>query len=516
MIAPPTKLVTLTEQWSLLADLSFSDLLLYVPVGEDGFEVLRQVRPMTAQTLYEHDIVGERRTATQRPYIAQAYSSCRVRHGEVDSPWLGERLHVVAIPVAARHASRDRVTGAVVPSKSIAVVARESAPDARPHPGRLERVYEAAFDRFAQMITTGRFPFPPEEEGHGAVPRVGDGVLVVDRSGAVEYSSPNATSTLTRAGRVDGAGGPDAILASLRLAALTRALRTGYPGVEEVDLPGDVTIVVRALPFLDADGVPTGAMVLLRDVTDLRRRDRLLVSKDATISEIHHRVKNNLQTVSSLLRLQGSRLVEPTARAAIDESVRRIRSIATVHETLSRGAGDDVEFADVLRPLVRMVHDGLVSTEQPIRFVLRGEGGVVSSEVATPLSLVITELLQNAVEHAFAVEPSSAGVPPTEGGSDGGGDDADGGQPQVAITLVRLHEAGSERIRVEVRDNGAGLDPAEDHRQRGSLGYSIVQALVVDELRGGVTYHSHGPGKGTTVTIEVPVDKWWTGHADPG
>ena len=79
----------------------------------------------------------------------------------------------------------------------------------------------------------------------------------------------------------------------------------------------------------------TGAVVLLRDVSDLRRRDRLLVSKDATIREIHHRVKNNLQTISSLLRLHGRRLESHEARAALEESVRRIRSIALVHETLS-------------------------------------------------------------------------------------------------------------------------------------------------------------------------------------
>ena len=77
----------------------------------------------------------------------------------------------------------------------------------------------------------------------------------------------------------------------------------------------------------------------MRDVSELRRRDRLLLSKDATIREIHHRVKNNLQTIASLLRLQGRRLASVEAKQAIDESVRRIRSIALVHETLAYEAG---------------------------------------------------------------------------------------------------------------------------------------------------------------------------------
>src|SRR5207237_6543108 len=113
------------------------------------------------------------------------------------------------------------------------------------------------------------------------------------------------------------------------------------------------TVMLRCLPLVE-DGTVTGALVLLRDISELRRRDRLLISMDATIREIHHRVKNNLQTISSLLRLQGRRLDSPEAKGAIEESVRRIRSIALVHETLSRETGADGQFNDLVRPRVRM------------------------------------------------------------------------------------------------------------------------------------------------------------------
>ena len=102
--------------------------------------------------------------------------------------------------------------------------------------------------------------------------------------------------------------------------------------IEEVERD-DASILLRVIPLLE-DRKPAGALILLRDVTDLRRRDRMLMSKDATIREIHHRVKNNLQTIAALLRLQGRRLDSPEARQAIKESERRIRSIAIVHETL--------------------------------------------------------------------------------------------------------------------------------------------------------------------------------------
>ena len=141
--------------------------------------------------------------------------------------------------------------------------------------------------------------------------------------------------------------------------------------------------------------------MLIRDVTDLRRRDRMLLSKDATIREIHHRVKNNLQTIASLLRLQGRRLQSPEAPAALAESERRIRSIAIVHETLSRDAGDVVPLDEIVRPLARLVEETSSSPEHTIRFKVEGDAGELPGEVATPLAVVLNELMQNAVDHAF-------------------------------------------------------------------------------------------------------------------
>ncbi len=205
--------------------------------------------------------------------------------------------------------------------------------------------------------------------------------------------------------------------------------------------------------------------MLLRDVTDLRRRDRLLLSKDATIREIHHRVKNNLQTISSLLRLQGRRLRSPEAKAAIEESVRRIRSIALVHETLSREAGDDVPFVEIVRPLVRMVEEGLQSPDRPV--ALHGRGRRRAScpaTVATPLAVVLNELLQNAVDHAFP--PATAARRP--------------GRVRGASWPTT-----GRRSRVDVVDDGVGpARRASRSSESTGLGLSIVQTLVTTELGG--------------------------------
>ncbi len=184
--------------------------------------------------------------------------------------------------------------------------------------------------------------------------------------------------------------------------------------VEEVERRPDVIVLLHCIPLL-SHGVVTGAMILLRDVTDVRRLDRLLLSKDAAIREVHHRVKNNLQTISSLLRLQARRVDERAARVALQEAERRVRSISLVHEILSRDPSDQVPFAEIVVSLVQMAEDSVVSS-QPIVITTNGDLGDVTADVATPLAVTLAELLQNAVEHAFEAEAAGGPEATAEGG----------------------------------------------------------------------------------------------------
>ena len=166
-------------------------------------------------------------------------------------------------------------------------------------------------------------------------------------------------------------------------------------------MEGNGSVVqLRAIPLV-VTGCAPGALVLVRDVTELRHRERELMTKDATIREIHHRVKNNLQTVAALLRLQSRRLEEPKARAALDEAVRRVGSIATVHETLSHAPEEIVDFDDVAARVAAMAGE-VSAAEARVKPVLLGRFGPLPSAVATPLALVLAELLQNALQHGLA------------------------------------------------------------------------------------------------------------------
>ena len=469
----------LAASWGLLADFCFADLLMFAVVGQprdDGsnrFVVLGQVRPTTAQTVYRADWVGTVLDENDRPLVARAYKLGEIIEGELTIPPLKERVRMLCIPV--------RYEGDVV-----AVLTRESAPSIGRQPGELERTYVDVFNRFARMIAAGDFPFDAEEGESEEAPRVGDGVIVLDASGRVEYSSPNAVSTLHRLGIHGNAEGLRFVDMGLEEDVVRKAFAVGGPAAEEIPRGLDVTVLLRCIPLLDK-GVVTGGVVLVRDISELRRRDLLLLSKDATIREIHHRVKNNLQTISSLLRLQGRRLASPEAKVAIEESVRRIRSIALVHEILSREVGDDVLFVDIVRPLVTMVDEAMASPDRPIEVVVEGDGGILPAAMATPLAVVLNELLQNALDHAYPATLDLKDRP-----------------ARVSVDIQR----NDGTLIVSVADDGAGLPSGFAIEHSTGLGLSIVRTLVTTELDGeiGISRGEGGEDRpGTVVTLQVPL-----------
>ena len=458
----------LTTTWGILADLCFADLLLLAPVaGDEGhrFVVLAQVRPTTDQTLYRDDMLGTIVDEVERPLASKVWRLGDIGVGDaavIGSPT--ERANVQAIPIRFR-------------DKVIALVTRDAATVTTRRPGELERVYFEFFDRFARMMNDGTFPFTGDALVPEEAPRVGDGVICLDAEGKVRYASPNAVSALHRIGIHANTQGQ-------RLADIgfdDEAVRTAFhalaPVTEEVEW-GETSILIRVVPLVE-EGAANAALILMRDVSEVRRRDRMLLSKDATIREIHHRVKNNLQTIASLLRLQGRRLESREAKNALNESVRRIRSIALVHETLAYEAGNTVPFGDVIRPLVRIVEDGLVDPDRRVRFHVEGDPGDLPAEVATPLAVVLTELLQNAVEHGF---PEGSGA-------------------RRGSVVVRISREGDEAV-VDVRDDGVGLPPGFSPERSAGLGLSIVRTLVQSELAGTITMKNDG---GTWVHLRVPV-----------
>jgi two-component sensor histidine kinase len=456
----------LIRGWGMLADLCFGDLVLLAEGTDDDFIVLGQMRPSTSQTLHHDDLIGRKMPEAERPVVARAFRSGEIVEGEVALGDLADRVRMQGIPV--------RRDGTV-----IAVMTREAPLSATRRPGALERVYGDTFERFARMIVRGEYPFAAEDDIGEDAPRVGDGAILLDASGRIEYASPNAVNALHRMGIHANVNGSRLDDVGVEETAVSRAFFAGKPITEEVERSSDVVVQLRCLPLLHR-GEVTGGLVLLRDVTDIRRRDRLLLSKDESIREIHHRVKNNLQTISSLLRLQARRLSSLDGKQALREAERRIRSIARVHEVLSMDPGDQVAFGDVVRDLVRMAEESVVGGRH-VEFRIDGDAGELHAEVATPLAVVISELLQNASEHAFPED--------------------DGDAEQHGLVSLSLHNDGHD-LEVEVRDNGEGLPEGFTPESTDSLGLSIVTNLVTSQLKGTISMHSD---KGTVVELRIPL-----------
>jgi two-component sensor histidine kinase len=461
-------LLRLIRTWAPLADISFADLLLCVPDADEAhpsYTVVGHVRPTTARSIYRTEMVGAQFEQGTRPFLDLARSTRTFVDGGLILQAVAPRIRTLIVPVTCE-------------GEVIAVLAREFSPDEQRHPGELEMNYFFTFRRLAQMISEGINPFAEDDSSEEESPRVSDGLMLIDASARVRFASPNAISVLSRIG-VRGVEGQRLSTVGVNTRAVKRAFEDHHPHGEEIEA-GDHTVVLRCLPLLEA-GELTGAVLLMRDITEVRRRDRLLLSKDATIAEIHHRVKNNLQTISSLLRLQGRRVVADEARHAIDDSVRRIRSIAVVHELLSQEVASDVPFQEVVRPLVRLVEESLSSPDQPLRFTVSGDAGRLPTDVATPLAVVLSELMQNAVEHGFP------------------GDERSGASVTIHFEST---EAGIDAL---VTDNGTGVPQGFDLDADAGLGLTIVRSLVEHDLAGELRVErASGQETGTAVHVHLP------------
>ncbi|CAB4340220.1 unannotated protein [freshwater metagenome] len=469
------RLHELTADWQMLADLSFADLILWVPLRKDvkswpsGHVAVAHIRPTTAATVFAHDVIGEEIAWGKRGRIDAALSAGEIiRDAEPDR--VGELL------------IKEETIPVVFDGQVIAVVSRHRNAELMRSPSRLELNYREMAHNLYRMVSEGTFPYPDASTLFDPLPRVGDGLIRLDVNGVISYASPNARSAFSRLGWANELesyllGEVAESLASPRHDAHEEGARSALSGkalrrVECENLGGTIDLLV--MPLIQG-GDRIGAIVLLHNVTELRRRDRELVTKDATIREIHHRVKNNLQTVSALLRLQSRRIDDAAAKVALEEAVRRIASIAVVHETLSNSSDESVAFDEVLG---RLVSNALELSPRMSEITIERVGtiGTLEPRLATPLALVVTELIHNSLEHGLARQGKS-----------------------LRIVCQRSQTECS----IQIQDDGVGLPVGFDISASSNLGLQIVRTLTENELQGKLGLASQSDG--TLASVVFPL-----------
>jgi len=445
----------------ILADLSRSDLLLYLPVEEHAAVVALQSRPHSIFPMYAEDLVGTRVTSQTAPWVFPVLRGIGLPRGAQSGMVKNAPIVREVLPVLG-HAGR-----------AIAALSIETNLLAYERHRRRAKAFRRALQQFQEMVLRGELTGAERLSPFGEH----DGVLLVNAQRTIQYASGIAANLFRRIGYMGNLVRRSVYSLDTADAELVdEALSQGACVEREKEEHGRI-LVRKALPICrhrvwwrpiancgadpqtpaPSGRMPVGVMVTLHDATSARDKDRELKAKMVMIQEVHHRVKNNLQSIASLLRLQARRTPSPEVETALLDTVNRILSVAVVHEFLSYDTGGVINLLEISQRIAGQMSSVLDSSKS-IQFQVSGPSIFLSSQQATACALVINELLQNALEHGF--ESRSQGT--------------------ISIDLTD----DGEWVGIGVGDDGAGL-PGEFELDTGrGLGLRIVQSLVEGDLKG--------------------------------
>jgi len=450
-----THIGNVAENLQLIADLAYGDVALALARSNGRLEVVADARPTTAVAPIAATRVGRALSKSEETEAYSALSSGQPVHGEARRVVRGIKYATSAYPFEAG--------GAQV------VVVRDVAEQVAAARGSMETAFMDAAEELLDSLSRGPLLDVRDGAPFSTTRRPGDGVMRVSSTGQIAYASPNAVNIMRLAGVEGALGGMKA--STLPGGGFGIAPVLGTHGAVKVD----AEVADRVLGYRSI-ALPAGALVLVEDLTDAKRREAEIKVKEATIREVHHRVKNNLQTIASLLRIQARRTDSPEAKHALAEATERVASMAVVHDLLAGSDEERVDFAEAARTVVGLVSRGLLGDQTSIVVRVSGTTGQVDAHVATALALAVAELVHNAIEHAFA-------------GRDAG------------VVEVSMRRVPGELV-LTVRDDGVGLPAGFDPVSSANLGLEIVRTVVEKDLCGTLGY---SVARGTTVTVRVPV-----------
>ena len=346
----------------------------------------------------------------------------------------------------------------------------------------VSEVYSSRYDEFMSIVSQTTFqgmlvPQLQQPELYEGI-SVLDGILFFEQDGTILYANRAAKKLGDIFGIDRRLQGTSIYSSTLKVGRIKKALEDRVGTIDE-ELYGDIALRQVMIPVVLGVKWKRGILVL-QDKTELRKRDQELLVKNSVIKEVHHRVKNNLQSVAGLLRMQSRRSGSDDVKQALQDSIHRIESMALVHEIVSNFDEDYVALRSIIEELWRLLRQGLGSSDQRIDMDYTGEDIIMSSHKASYVSLVMNELFSNLFKHAFK--------------------DKTEGHVQVDVRDVK-DDGQRDMLHITIRDTGCGLpDDFESTRQR-RLGLQIIDNLVRNELNGKISWTSQETG--TVVDIWV-------------
>ncbi|TGA99872.1 histidine kinase [Sporolactobacillus shoreae] len=293
---------------------------------------------------------------------------------------------------------------------------------------------------------------------------INDAILIFDQNADSIYVNHTAESLYKKLGYKDEITGMTFHNLVLSNTGFSEILQKKKSIQCEVSI-GNIALQIKYAVIKKSDEA-NGVVMLIKDVTDIKEKEKQLILKAIAIREIHHRVKNNLQTIASILRLQSRRINSQEAKRAFDESIGRIMSIAATHEVLSQNGIDDVDIKTILSKIRDNALRNIAQYNNRIDVRLVGDSFHVDSDKATSIAIVLNELLENSLQHAFRNKKE--------------------GYTEVII------KKGIMYSNISVIDNGQGFDV--DLTRSNSLGLDIVKSIVKDKLNGEINIESTEKG----------------------
>jgi PAS domain S-box-containing protein len=291
-----------------------------------------------------------------------------------------------------------------------------------------------------------------------------DAMIMFDKNGIATYANPVAEILYQKFGYKDEIVGMKFENLVLDGINFSKLIQKSGAGVSEIEI-GKLSLQVKYAVTRSRENT-VGVIMLIKDITEVKAKEKELILKYVAIREIHHRVKNNLQTIASLLRLQSRRIENKQAKKLFQESISRILSIAITHEVLARNGVDDVDIKTILDKIKKSAVSYDIEASKNIKVEVLGDSFMVNSDKATSIALVVNELLQNSLHHGFYNQ--------------------DDGNIEVII------QKGIMYSNISILDNGQGFNVEKIGRE--SLGLNIVKGIVKDKLNGNIKIESSAQG----------------------
>jgi two-component sensor histidine kinase/PAS domain-containing protein len=462
----------LEKQLPFLADISRADVLLYVHPAI----VLFHARPHSISPLHNRSLQGHEIGPVEEPRVFRALTSGHTVRGSRSLITEGAPVVQEVYPVFSPGSER-----------LIAVLAIETNLIEHERHRRRSKVFQKALQQIKETVVRAELVGAEELSPFGEH----DGVLVADAQKRINYVSGIATNLYRKIGYAENLVGRS--LSSLEtmddeLAAMVMRERRC---LQQESTEGERIWIRKGIPLCCAStglrrlrkllGLPppratlAGVLVTIHDATERRRKEQELRVKSAMIQEVHHRVKNNLQTIVALLRMQARRVESAEARQALEEGVSRILSVAVIHEFLSHQESRVINIKDVSQRIINQMRQGVMDPAKNIRLELKGPNTYLPTRQATACALVINELLQNAVEHGY--------------------------KRKTGGTISVILEDAGDQLSITINDDGRGLPAGFNLEEADSLGLQIVQALVSGDLRGHFELRG---GDGVSAIVTFP------------